>query len=488
PIFLMTWGAVLWNGVLGWFVGSQLFALMIVSFILFVLRARKITIRNVTLMLENTQALQDRLEAEEQLRHTESDAAVAEQKRQSEAVEMQRNLINAIAFPMVLSHGNEALEVTPAARLQFKVQDKQLEKFSISDFFVNPQDQAKMGELLDTQGRLDNFEVLMHDTDGNQFWTVAAMRPLKYDGRDCWLNSIYIIDARKRMEQDLAAAKDAAEATLAELKTTQDSLIHSEKMASLGQLTAGIAHEIKNPLNFVNNFSKLSAEMLDELTEILQTPIATLEQDDKEDAEDLLRTVSSNLLKIEEHGKRADSIVKNMLLHSRRGPGEKQKVNLNSLAEEAMNLAYHGARASDSSFNVEMKTDFSDAIAPVVCHPQDLQRVFLNICSNGMYAAVKRSKLGGDPPWLSICTRMENSKVIIEVTDNGGGVPDDIKDKIFQPFFTTKPTGEGTGLGLSMSYDILQQHGGTLSIKSGARLGSTFRVEMPAGSPAEVSL
>lgn len=481
PVMLITWGAVLWFNVMSWVVGSLLFGLGTTSIIQFVLAARRTTITNIKLTLENTQVLNERLEAEEKLRLAESKAAHAEQKRQAEASEMQRNMINAIAFPMVLSHGNDALEVTPAGREQFRVSDGPLEDVHLSDFFVNPQDQNRMIELLQEKGRLDNYEVLMRDAEGNQFWTVASMRPLKYDGKDCWLNSIYVIDARKRMEQDLAIAKDEAEAMLSELKTTQNSLIHAEKMASLGQLTAGIAHEIKNPLNFVNNFAKLSAEMLDELKELLEAPIAAMEEDDREDAEDLLSTVRGNLLKIDEHGKRADSIVKNMLLHSREGPGEKQHVDLGALAVEALNLAYHGARASDSSFNVDMKTEMAADLPSVECHPQDLQRVFLNLCSNGMYEAVKHSNEKGETPMLRVASKVDGDNIVIEISDNGGGVPEEIRDKIFQPFFTTKPTGEGTGLGLSMSYDIVQQHGGQLSLESETGKGTTFRVSIPVG-------
>lgn len=487
PIMLITWGSVLWFDVFNGFVATLMFGLGSGSIIQFALAARKTTVASIKLSLANTQALSDQLKAEEQLRLSEAKAALAEQKRQADAAKMQRNMINAISFPMVLSHGNDALEVTPAGREQFKIADGPLENVAISDFFVNPEDQAEMINMLEQYGKIDNFELLMHDAEGGEFWTVASMRPLKYDGKDCWLNSIYVIDARKRMEQDLAAAKDAAEETLEKLKTTQDSLVHAEKMASLGQLTAGIAHEIKNPLNFVNNFSKLSIEMLDELSEILTVPLAALEEDDKEDAEDLFQTVRDNLTKIEGHGKRADSIIKNMLLHSRQGPGEKQKINLNNLAEEAMNLAYHGARAADSTFNVEMKTDFSSEVVPIDCHPQELQRVFLNLCSNGMYEAVKSSIAGGDEPVLSIRSVVEAGNIIVEVTDNGRGVPEDIRDKIFQPFFTTKPTGEGTGLGLSMSYDIVKQHGGELKLESEVGKGTTFRMIMPVNLTAEAS-
>lgn len=480
PSMLMAWIAVIWTGLIGWFAASMLFGFGLVLVYQFAMQARKQSIASIELSLENARAMKERFEAGEQLHLAQIEVAKAEQERAAEAALTQRNLINAVAFPMVLSEGNQGLEVTPAGRAQFRVPAGPLDSILLSDFFPDPQDQMRIIAQLDETGVVDNYEVMMQDLEGNQFWCVVSMRPLKYDGRDCWLNSIYVIDARKRMETDLAASKDAAEAMLAELKSTQASLVHAEKMASLGQLTAGIAHEIKNPLNFVNNFSKLSADMLDELVEILAAPIATLETEERADAEDLIDTVRGNLLKIDEHGKRADSIVKNMLLHSREGSGEKLMTNLNDLAKEAMNLAYHGARASDPAFNIDLADDMSSDVGEVECLPQDLQRVILNLCSNGMYEAVKQAKASGEPPKLKISSRKDKNSYVIDVTDNGGGIPDDIKDKVFQPFFTTKPTGEGTGLGLSMSFDIIKQHGGELSLESEVGKGSTFRVKLPA--------
>jgi signal transduction histidine kinase len=255
----------------------------------------------------------------------------------------------------------------------------------------------------------------------------------------------------------------------AESELQKRRLIQAEKMASLGQLTAGIAHEIKNPLNFVNNFAKLSDELLEELIEILKTPLATLDDNTRADAEDLFQTVHMNLGKINEHGKRADSIVKNMLLHSREGPSEAQTVNLNTIVDEALNLAYHGARAEHPGFNIEMVKSLAPEVGEVECFPQDLMRVFLNLISNGMYAANKRSTQGGQDfsPQISLTTRTNGDKIEIEVRDNGAGIVPEVRDKIFLPFFTTKPAGEGTGLGLSLSFDIVvKQHGGELTVDS----------------------
>jgi PAS domain S-box-containing protein len=293
------------------------------------------------------------------------------------------------------------------------------------------------------------------------------------------------ISEAKRREADLMATKVAAERALQELQKAQDRLVQAEKMASLGQLTAGIAHEIKNPLNFINNFALLSAEMLAELADVLSEPIASLSKDEREDAEDLFETVKGNLNKINQHGRRADSIVKNMLLHSRDGPSEMQHSSLNAIAEEALNLAYHGARAENPAFNIEMVKIFSANVGEIDCFPQDLMRVFLNLVSNGMYSAYKRKQSSSDPnklptPTISMETREQGENVVVEVRDNGSGIPEEIRDKIFTPFFTTKPAGEGTGLGLSLSYDIVvKQHGGTMTVDSEPGLSTTFIVTLP---------
>ncbi|MEL7013811.1 MAG: ATP-binding protein, partial [Pseudomonadota bacterium] len=284
----------------------------------------------------------------------------------------------------------------------------------------------------------------------------------------------------------LVAARDDAEAALADLKKAQERLVQSEKMASLGQLTAGIAHEIKNPLNFVNNFAKLSEEMLEELGEILEDPMKALDGEDREDAEDLMQTVRENLVKINEHGSRADSIIKNMLLHSRDGPTERQRVALNPIVEEALNLAYHGARAENSNFNIDMQTDLSADVGEIECFPQDLMRVFLNLISNGMYAAHKRAQEDeSHAPVISLISRAVGDRFEVEVRDNGMGIPEEMRERIFTPFFTTKPAGEGTGLGLSLSYDIVvKQHGGDLTVDSRPGEFTAFVTSFPRTLPA----
>lgn len=285
------------------------------------------------------------------------------------------------------------------------------------------------------------------------------------------------ITERKRNEAEIRAARDAAEeasrtidAAYRELKAAQANLIQAEKMASLGQLTAGIAHEIKNPLNFVNNFATLSVELLDELKETAAPAILALDAHQRAEVDETIEMLTGNLEKIAEHGRRADGIVKSMLEHSRGGSGERRSVDLNSLVDEALNLAYHGARAQDQNFNITLERDLDQRIAPIELVPQDVTRVLLNLVGNGFYAATQRPKEGRAPkfrPTLKVATRDLGDAVEIRVRDNGTGISPDIKDKLFQPFFTTKPTGEGTGLGLSISYNIItQQHGGTITVDS----------------------
>jgi two-component system NtrC family sensor kinase len=259
-------------------------------------------------------------------------------------------------------------------------------------------------------------------------------------------------------------------------------------MASLGQLTAGIAHEIKNPLNFVNNFASLSVELLDELKETAAPVLRRLDEDKRAEVDETIEMLTGNLEKIAEHGRRADGIVKSMLEHSRGGTGERRSVDLNGLVEEALNLAFHGARAQDPTFNITLDRDLGTGIAPIELVPQDLTRVFLNLFGNGFYAAKKRAHAQGDVafrPMLAVVTRDLGDAVEVRVRDNGAGIPAEIKDKLFQPFFTTKPTGEGTGLGLSISYDIVtQQHGGTIEVDSALGEFTEFIVRLPRGRRA----
>ena len=268
--------------------------------------------------------------------------------------------------------------------------------------------------------------------------------------------------------------------SLDELRTAQDRLIQTEKLASLGQLTAGIAHEIKNPLNFVNNFSSVSTELIDELNEALQS--ASLDGKTREAVDELTGMLKGNLEKVVQHGKRADSIVRNMLLHSREGSGERRPADINALVEESLNLAYHGARAEKPGFNITLKRDLDPAAGMLDIYPQEITRVFLNLVSNGFYAATKRkeSEGGAFEPTLSASTKNLGNKVEIRIRDNGTGIPPEVKEKMFNPFFTTKPAGEGTGLGLSMSHDIVvKQHGGTVDVNTEPGAFTEFVITLP---------
>jgi two-component system NtrC family sensor kinase len=275
----------------------------------------------------------------------------------------------------------------------------------------------------------------------------------------------------------LAHQTDELRATLAELQATQDQLIQSEKMASLGELTAGIAHEIQNPLNFVNNFADVSVELVAELAEERARPTR-----DRALEAELLTDLKQNLQRITQHGGRAAGIVRGMLEHSRASTGERQPTDVNALADEYLRLAYHGLRAKDKSFNADLKPDLAPGLPLVEAVPGDLGRVLLNLFTNAFYAVQKRQQTGepGYAPTLQVVTRHIGDKVQIQVIDNGTGIPAELQEKIFQPFFTTKPTGEGTGLGLSLAHDIITQgHGGTLAVASQAGKGTTFTICLP---------
>jgi two-component system, NtrC family, sensor kinase len=274
--------------------------------------------------------------------------------------------------------------------------------------------------------------------------------------------------------------------SLEDLRTAQDRLVQTEKLASLGQLTAGIAHEIKNPLNFVNNFSAVSIELIDELREALGG--VHLDTKLRADISEIADTLQGNLGKVVQHGKRADAIVKNMLLHSRQGSGEHRAVDINALVEESLNLAYHGARAEKQTFKMTLERSFDPSAGEVDLFPQEITRMLLNLISNGFYAATKRkaeTNRGDYEPTLAAATKNLGDCVEIRIRDNGTGIPPEVKEKLFNPFFTTKPAGEGTGLGLSISHDIIvKQHGGSIEVDT--RLGefTEFRIVLPRAAAA----
>jgi signal transduction histidine kinase len=299
----------------------------------------------------------------------------------------------------------------------------------------------------------------------------------------------FILFRNSRKEKNakilLQKKNELIEQTLSDLKATQSQLIQSEKMASLGELTAGIAHEIQNPLNFVNNFSEVSNELIDEMNE-------EIAKGNYEEVKAIAVDVKQNLEKINHHGKRADAIVKGMLQHSRSSNGAKEPTDINKLTDEYLRLAYHGIRAKDNSFNATLKTDFDESIGNINIIPQDIGRVILNLITNAFYVVDEKKKqvaAQGLPtferlatlyePTVSVSTKKVGDKVEIKVADNGNGIPQKLLDKIFQPFFTTKPTGQGTGLGLSLSYDIVKAHSGELKVETKEGEGSTFTIQLP---------
>ena len=285
--------------------------------------------------------------------------------------------------------------------------------------------------------------------------------------------TIQELELKRKAVED---SKAALERSLEELKAAQAQLVHAEKMASLGELTAGIAHEIQNPLNFVNNFSELNTELIDELKQELATGNWQL-------AKELADMIRENEEKINHHGKRADDIVKGMLQHSRSSSGQKEPTDINALCDEYLRLAYHGLRAKDKSFNAKFESGLDPNIGRINAIPQDLGRVILNLINNAFYAVSERKKKEepGYEPTVTVTTRKVENKVEIRVRDNGTGIPQKVIDKIFQPFFTTKPTGQGTGLGLSLSYDIVTKgHGGELKVETEEGNGTCFTILLPA--------
>ena len=304
------------------------------------------------------------------------------------------------------------------------------------------------------------------------------------DASQTFADQAVIAIENSRLFDEVQARTTELAASLDDLRKAQDRLIQSEKLASLGQLTAGIAHEIKNPLNFINNYSALSRELVDELADAIKG--AAGNEATHGEADELIGAIGGNLDKIVQHGKRADSIVKNMLLHSREGSGERATTNVNTMVEEALNLAYHGARAEKPGFNVTIAKSLDPNAGAAEVYAQEMTRVLLNLISNGFYATTKRKQNAGDgayEPTITASTRDLGPKVEIAIRDNGTGISDEVKAKMFNPFFTTKPAGEGTGLGLSLSHDIVvKQHGGTIEVLTEPDAFTQFTIVLPRGA------
>jgi two-component system NtrC family sensor kinase len=291
-----------------------------------------------------------------------------------------------------------------------------------------------------------------------------------------------------RLFQEVQERTKQLSQSLDDLRAAQNRLVQTEKLASLGQLTAGIAHEIKNPLNFVNNFSALSAELTDEINDVLRREQLT--DNGRKELAELTGLLKENLEKVVQHGKRADSIVKNMLLHSREGSGERRSADINALVEESLNLAYHGARAEKIGFSIILKQHLDPEAGTINLYPQEMTRALLNLISNGFYAATKRKVEASDEPFepvLSAATKSLGKMVEIRIRDNGTGIPLEVREKMFNPFFTTKPTGEGTGLGLSMTHDIIvKQHGGRIDVETELGKFTEFVITLPRDSGAVI--
>jgi signal transduction histidine kinase len=281
------------------------------------------------------------------------------------------------------------------------------------------------------------------------------------------------VKQQKILEEEVARQTIELRTSLENLKSTQAQLIQSEKMASLGELTAGIAHEIQNPLNFVNNFSEVNKELLVEMKD-------EINKGNIDEVKAIANDIIDNEEKIIHHGKRADAIVKGMLQHSRVSTGQKEPTDINALADEYLRLSYHGMRAKDKTFNATLQTDFDATIGKINIVPQDIGRALLNLFNNAFYSVMQRQKQVGDnyEPAVSVSTKKLSDKIEIRVKDNGVGIPQKALDKIFQPFFTTKPTGQGTGLGLSLSYDIIKTHGGEIKVETKEGEGAEFLIQI----------
>ena len=338
-------------------------------------------------------------------------------------------------------------------------------------------------DALNKEGRIKSFQLAgfneqlkLEEQKAEQLRTITRIRTYSFVAGIAvllFMSGIFYRNYRRQRKD-----KTTIENAFTDLKSTQSQLIQSEKMASLGELTAGIAHEIQNPLNFVNNFSEVNKEMLEELKAERLKPKA--ERDEQTEAE-IIEDVIANEEKINHHGKRADAIVKGMLLHSQSSTGQKETTNINKLADEYLRLSYQGFRAKDKSFNATLKTDFDETVGNINIIPQDIGRVLLNLYNNAFYATNEKSKqnIESYEPSVTVVTKKSGDKILISVKDNGNGISQKIADKIFQPFFTTKPTGQGTGLGLSLSYDIVKAHGGEIKINTKEIEGTEFIIQLP---------
>jgi PAS domain S-box-containing protein len=352
-----------------------------------------------------------------------------------------------------------------------------------TDWYANPEDREGIYERLLKEGRLHEVEIQASRSDGTLFWVLVSFEPTEKGSLNRFFVWVSDITKRRQAREEIRNAKEMAENALENLKKAQAQLVHSQKLASLGQLTAGIAHEIKNPLNFVNNFAETSVELIEEMGQEIEGFRDRLEGTARENMDELFTILKSDLSKIRDHGRRADGIVKSMLLHARGDRSDRTPMAINPLVSEATKLAFHGERATDKSFQVTLEEHLDKAEATADVMPAEITRVLVNLMGNAFYAVRQRSSEATDKdyePTVSVSTRSRDGNVEIRVRDNGSGIPEDIREKIFEPFFTTKPAGEGTGLGLSMCYDIIvHEHGGQMEIDSKPGEFTEFSIVLP---------
>jgi signal transduction histidine kinase len=358
------------------------------------------------------------------------------------------------------------------------IKDSALKYFTVSlalNDSINNTDKIRKLQSQDFEEQIHRREIEDEKNKLKTYFLIGGLVALLIIAGILYNNNI----SRRKTNTVLLEKNKKIEATLSELKSTQAQLIQSEKMASLGELTAGIAHEIQNPLNFVNNFSEVNKDLLIEMKD-------EIDKGNIGEVKLIANDVIENEEKISHHGKRADAIVKGMLQHSRSSTNKKEPTDINKLADEYLRLSYHGLRAKDQSFNVTMQTDYDSDLSSVEGKiniiSQDIGRVLLNLFNNAFYAVTEKKKQAADnyEPTVSVSTKKADNKVLISVKDNGNGIPQKIADKIFQPFFTTKPTGQGTGLGLSLSYDIIKAHGGEIKVNTRPGEGTEFIIQLPA--------
>ena len=396
-------------------------------------------------------------------------------------------------FPEYLEHEQRA-EITAGRGTVIGRMALEGRAVQIADAWTDPEYEEKEAAHIGEVRAMLGVPLLRNGEPIGAF-ALGRSKPVPFSEREVELVITFADQAVIAMENvrlfdELRARTNELARSLDDLHRAQNRLIQTEKLASLGQLTAGIAHEIKNPLNFVNNFADLSRELLDELEEAIRG--ARLDEESRTCICELAGTMKVNLEKVAQHGRRANSIVKNMLLHSRQGGGERYEVDLNALIEESLNLAYHGARAEKPGFDIALATTFDPAVGKVSVYPQEFNRVVLNLASNGFHAAhVKRSE-GGKPdykPSLAVSTKAFGDRIEVRIRDNGTGISDAVRADMYNPFFTTKPAGEGTGLGLSLSHDIIvKQHGGTIDVETQPGEFTEFIIVLPRCGPTDIAI